>query len=77
MTQKRSPEPRRERRPAAKFFGIAFEMAITIGLFVFLGKWADGLLELEKPLMTAFLSLAGVLLAIFNLIRKANRGNRG
>ena len=70
---KKSKETKPQKR-VPKFVGIAFEMAVTIGLFVYLGVQADRFFESDSQIYTALLSLAGVIIAIFNLIRKANRG---
>jgi len=72
MSKKFKENTPQKRTP--KFVGIAFEMAITIGLFVYLGVQADLFFETGSQICTALFSLFGVLLAIFNLIRKANRG---
>ncbi len=52
-----------------KFSAYVFQMAATILVFVLLGKYIDNKLGNEKLIVTAILSVIGVGLSIFNLIR--------
>jgi len=55
------------------YSSIAFEMAATIVICVFIGKFLDGQLEMSKPVLTAIFSILGVTGAIYNLIRKVTK----
>ncbi len=55
--------------------GAAFEMAALIILCVFLGKFLDDRLNMEKPIFTAMLSIFGVMGSILNLIRKVKKNS--
>jgi|AntAceMinimDraft_12_1070368.scaffolds.fasta_scaffold340073_1 F0F1-type ATP synthase assembly protein I len=69
-------KPRKEKSTLQKgvqFSGIAFEMAATIILCVFIGKFLDGQFEMSKPIFTAVFSILGVTGAIYNLIRKVTK----
>lgn len=53
-----------------KYTGMAFQMAITIFLFVFAGKKLDNYFETSQPYLTAAFALLGVFLALFLVIRQ-------
>lgn len=66
------PEKDRIRKPLnnyIRFSGYVFQMAATILFFVLVGKYLDGYFGNEKLIITAILSVIGVGLAIYNLIR--------
>ncbi|NPA45959.1 MAG: AtpZ/AtpI family protein [Chlorobi bacterium] len=58
------------------FSSAGIEMAAIIGLFAYAGHRLDLHYGNETPWWTAFLSLAGVFLAIYRIIRQVNRWNR-
>jgi len=53
----------------AKFTGIAFQMIAIIGVFAFAGYKIDQSAGHQTKWVTAILSLAGVLLAMYIVIR--------
>lgn len=53
-----------------KYTGMAFQMAVTIFLFVFAGMKLDNHFATSQPYYTAGLSLLGVFLALFLVIRQ-------
>ena len=53
-----------------KFAGMGIQMVVIIVLFTFLGYWIDGKLVLETPYFTAALSLVGVFVAIYLMIKQ-------
>jgi hypothetical protein len=57
----------------AKFSGAAFQMIAIIGLFTFAGYKIDERRGADTPLVTAFASLAGVLLALYFFIRSLRK----
>ncbi|MBF6609443.1 MAG: AtpZ/AtpI family protein [Flavobacterium sp.] len=52
-----------------KFSGYVFQMAATIVVFVLVGKYIDNRMGHEKLVVTAILSVIGVLLSLYNLYR--------
>ena len=55
--------------------GVAFQMGITIFLFAQLGKYLDEEYLIEKKYWTIGLTLAGVALSFYNLLRQGNKLN--
>lgn len=53
-----------------KFAGMGIQMVVIIVLFTFFGYWIDGKLVLETPWFTAALSLVGVFVAIYLMIKQ-------
>ena len=53
-----------------KYTGMAFQMAITIFLFVFAGRKLDNIFETPQPYCTAGMALLGVFLALYLVIRQ-------
>ena len=70
-----SPEP--EPTPAgsgrgrtiAKYSGMAAQMLATIGFSAWAGTWLDGHYHTKTPWFTIGLMLAGVLVALYQVIR--------
>ena len=56
-----------------KFMGLGFQMLVIIALFTFVGYKLDAYFNNDMNLYTAILSLAGVLLALFQAIRLAKK----
>ena len=52
-----------------KYSNMAFQMAITIGLFVFVGYELDKYFALKQPICTIVFSLLGVALALYSVIK--------
>jgi predicted negative regulator of RcsB-dependent stress response len=55
-----------------KYSGLFFQMLIVIGLFAFAGYKLDQYTQNKQSLYTAGLSLVGVVLAIFQVLRGLN-----
>ncbi|HET8861183.1 AtpZ/AtpI family protein [Marivirga sp.] len=55
-----------------KFTGLAFQMLATIGAFVLLGQWVDSLQQTEKPYYTMGLSLVGIAISLYQIIKELN-----
>jgi ATP synthase protein I len=53
----------------ARYSGMAFQMAATIIVFLFLGKWIDSKVHLKFPMFTAILSILGVFIGVYFVIR--------
>ena len=52
-----------------RYSGYVFQMAGTILAFVLIGKYIDHQMENEKLIATAILSVLGVGISLYNLIR--------
>lgn len=61
-------------RTVAKYSGIAFQMLATIGLSAWAGVWLDGHFHSKTPWFTIGLMLAGVLVALYQVIRSLTKG---
>jgi F0F1-type ATP synthase assembly protein I len=59
-----------------RFSGMAFQMALTIGAAIWLGRYIDQRLQFNKPWATLGLALVGVILALYNVIKDLNRLNQ-
>ena len=66
---KNLPEPKEKRSQSlnvlARYSGMAFQIAATIILCVFIGKWLDSKIKLNFPVFTTSLSIIGVFLGVF------------
>jgi F0F1-type ATP synthase assembly protein I len=56
-----------------RFTDIAFRMAATIGVGVFLGKWLDTKMGMTKPIYLPIVSMIAICGAIYMVIREANK----
>ncbi len=56
-----------------KYTGIAFQMLATIGLFAFIGYKIDAYRNSAKPIFTAVISLIGVLLSLYQVVKQLNK----
>ena len=61
------------RSALARFSGIAVQMVAIIGLSAWAGVWLDGHFHPKTPWFTIGLTLAGVTLAMVQVIRAASR----
>ncbi len=57
----------------AKYSAISFQMLATIGLFAFIGYKIDGYKNSKMPLFTAGLSLVGVAVAMYQVVKQLNK----
>lgn len=60
----------------AYFSGLGFQMIAIIGLFTYLGYRLDQSYATETPVWTAILSLTGVCLSIYFVIRSVTRNKK-
>ena len=70
------PEPNAKKpqsNAALKYTGIATQMALTIGLFVYGGIKLDAHQANKTPVWTLVGSLLGTILAVVNIIRQVTR----
>jgi len=70
MNQKNSKEDQvaKSYREAGPYLGLGFQLAATITLMFFLGKWLDEYFELE-PIFTIIFSFFGGFAGIYNMIK--------
>lgn len=66
-------EIEQERSALARYSGIAVQMVAIIGLSTWLGVWLDGYFHTRTPWYTIGLCLAGVTLAMVQVIRSASQ----
>ncbi len=57
----------------ARYAGIGFQMVAVIGLFTFIGYKLDQNRNAKQPLMTALFSLAGVGIALYQVIKSVTK----
>jgi hypothetical protein len=57
----------------AQYSAIGFQMIAVIGLFTYAGYKVDERRESGTPIVTAFLSLTGVLIALYLVIRSVKK----
>ncbi|MBM3419722.1 MAG: AtpZ/AtpI family protein [Bacteroidetes bacterium] len=76
MEETTSPEEKKEKdrpenslRTYGRYSGMAVQMAVIILVSVWGGMKIDELANMEKPVFTALLSLAGVVAAIYTSIK--------
>ena len=58
---------------ALKYTGMAFQMALIIGVGVFIGKQLDSYWEFEKAIMTAVCALIALALAFYLILKDVSR----
>ena len=57
----------------ARYAGMGFQMFAVIGLFTFIGYKLDEGREAEMPLLTALISLVGVCIALYQVIKTVTK----
>jgi len=62
-----------DRSALAKYSGIAVQMAAIIGLSTWAGVWLDGHFRPHTPWFTIGLTLTGIFLALYQVIRSVSR----
>ncbi len=60
-------------RNYVRYTGIGFQMIAVIGLFTFIGYKIDQSRDSSQPLFTAVLSLIGVCIALYQVIRSLKK----
>lgn len=67
--QNKAGDDNAEGNQLAKFSGIAFQMIVVIGVFAFAGYKVDALMNNSTRWATAGLSLLGVFIALYIVIK--------
>lgn len=57
----------------AKYSSISFQMIAIIGIFAFAGYKIDAARNSKTPIFTAILSLLGVVLSLYQVVRQLNK----
>lgn len=57
----------------AYYSGLGFQMIAIIGVFTFIGVKVDEKMENDKPIFTALLSLLGVCVSLYSVIKSVNK----
>jgi F0F1-type ATP synthase assembly protein I len=73
MTQKNLPPEERRRatlKAVARYGGLAFELLGACLAGVFIGRWADAKIGLEKPAFAVFLTIAFLFAALYRIYKQ-------
>lgn len=57
----------------ARYSSISFQMLATIGVFAFIGYKVDEYRASDKPVFTALISLFGVVVALYQVVKQLNK----
>lgn len=66
-------KPKKQLKNVALLSGIALQMGVTIYLFVLLGKWLDANYNHGEKLYVIILTLLGVAISLYAVIKQVNR----
>ena len=69
-------ENKRNANNFARYSSISFQMLVTIGLFAFAGYKIDEYRNSKTPIFTALLSLAGVVISLYQVVRQLNKNDK-
>lgn len=73
MEENNNPKNRRDVNNYVKYSGMFFQMLFVIGIFAFAGYKIDAYRESRTAWFTAGLSLLGVVIAIYQILREVNK----
>lgn len=59
----------------ARYSSISFQMLATIGVFAFAGYKIDEYRQSKAPVFTAVLSLLGVIISLYQVVKQLNKSN--
>lgn len=59
----------------ARYSSISFQMLATIGVFAFAGYKFDEYRQSKAPVFTAVLSLLGVIISLYQVVKQLNKSN--
>ncbi len=59
----------------ARYSSISIQMIVVIGIFAFAGHKIDEYREAKSPLFTAGLSLVGVAVAMYQVLKQLNKND--
>jgi F0F1-type ATP synthase assembly protein I len=70
---KENQKPGKQLKNVAILSGVAFQMGITIDLFVMLGKWLDSKFNDGDKLFIIITTLLGVAISLYVVLKQVNR----
>lgn len=70
---KENRNPKKQLKNVAALSGIAIQMGVTIYLFVILGKWLDTTYNDGKKLYIIIMTLLGVGISLYVVLKQVNR----
>ena len=73
MENNEKKKPEKPLKNVAILSGIAIQMGVTIYLFVLLGKWVDTKFNNGDKLYIIILTLLGVAISLYAVIKQVNR----
>ena len=73
MEENNNPKKQRNVNNYVKYSGMFFQMLFVIGIFAFAGYKIDEYRESHTSWFTAGLSLLGVVIAIYQILREVNK----
>lgn len=73
MDNKKNNKQESPLKNVAKLSGIAIQMGVIIYVFVFLGKWLDTKYNDGDKLFVIILTLLGVAISLYTVIKQVNR----
>lgn len=73
MENNKNKNPGKQLKNVAALMGIAFQMGITIYLFVLLGKFLDTKFNNGDKLYIIIMTLLGVAISLYAVIKQVNR----
>ena len=72
-----SNERRKNVNNFARYSAISFQMLATIGIFAFAGYKLDDYFKNDTRLVTALLSLLGVVISLYQVVKQLNKNQEG
>ncbi len=73
MDNNESKKPEKPLKNVAVLSGIAIQMGVTIYLFVVFGKWLDTKFNNDEKLFIIIMTLLGVAISLYAVIKQVNR----
>ncbi|WP_308991803.1 AtpZ/AtpI family protein [Mariniflexile litorale] len=75
MDNKKEKDPKKQLKNAVVLTGIAFQMGITIYLFIMLGKWLDSKFSDGGKLFLIIGTLLGVAISLYVVLQQLKKFN--
>lgn len=73
--KKQDPNPKKPLKNFAILTGVGLQMGVTIYVFVRLGKWLDATYNEGGKLFLVVMTLLGVAISLYALVKQLNRIN--
>ncbi len=67
--------PKKKINPALKYSGMAMQMALTIGVGIWIGGKIDAHFETSKPYFTILLAILALTGVMYSIIRDVSKGD--